>query len=149
MAYLCHASCEITGQAYSVGGGRVSRLFLGMTTGITEPDLSTEMIAERIDEIESTDELRHPLVGVIGGSARSTRRERARATGAALLEQGALHLARRGLRERLVPDHELLGDLPLRHPRRDQAVDHRVERRGRPPARAARPSPAARRSCRR
>ncbi len=56
VAYLCHASCEITGQAYSVGGGRVSRLFLGMTTGITEPDLSAEMIAERIGEIESTDE---------------------------------------------------------------------------------------------
>jgi NAD(P)-dependent dehydrogenase (short-subunit alcohol dehydrogenase family) len=56
VAYLCHASCEITGQAYSVGGGRVSRLFLGMTTGITEPDISAEMIAERIDEIESTDE---------------------------------------------------------------------------------------------
>ena len=56
VAYLCHASCEITGQAYSVGGGRVSRLFLGMTTGITEPDLSAEMIAERIAEIEDTDE---------------------------------------------------------------------------------------------
>jgi NAD(P)-dependent dehydrogenase (short-subunit alcohol dehydrogenase family) len=54
VAYLCHASCEITGQAYSVGGGRVSRLFLGMTTGITEPDLSAEMIAERIAEIEDT-----------------------------------------------------------------------------------------------
>jgi NAD(P)-dependent dehydrogenase (short-subunit alcohol dehydrogenase family) len=52
VAYLCHASCEITGQAYSVGGGRVSRLFLGMTTGITEPDLDAEMIAERIAEIE-------------------------------------------------------------------------------------------------
>jgi NAD(P)-dependent dehydrogenase (short-subunit alcohol dehydrogenase family) len=56
VAYLCHASCEITGQAYSVGGGRVSRLFLGMTTGITEPDLSAEMIAERIGEIEDTAE---------------------------------------------------------------------------------------------
>ena len=56
VAYLCHASCEITGQAYSVGGGRVSRLFLGMTTGITEPDLTAEMIAERIAEIEDTGE---------------------------------------------------------------------------------------------
>ena len=27
-----------------------------MTTGITEPDLSVEMIAERIGEIEDTDE---------------------------------------------------------------------------------------------
>src|SRR5690349_1118510 len=57
VAYLCHASCGITGQAYSVGGGRVSRLFLGMTTGITEPDLSAEMIAERIGEIEDTGEV--------------------------------------------------------------------------------------------
>ena len=56
VAYLCHSSCEITGQAYSVGGGRVSRLFLGMTTGITEPDLSAETIAERIAEIEDTEE---------------------------------------------------------------------------------------------
>jgi NAD(P)-dependent dehydrogenase (short-subunit alcohol dehydrogenase family) len=56
VAYLCHSSCEITGQAYSVGGGRVSRLFLGMTTGITEPDLSAEMIAARIGEIEDTSE---------------------------------------------------------------------------------------------
>jgi hypothetical protein len=56
VAYLCHSSCEITGQAYSVGGGRVSRLFLGMTTGITDPGLSAEMIADRIDEIEDTSE---------------------------------------------------------------------------------------------
>jgi NAD(P)-dependent dehydrogenase (short-subunit alcohol dehydrogenase family) len=52
VAYLCHESCAVTGQAYSVGGGRVSRLFLGMTTGITEPDLSAEMVAARIDEID-------------------------------------------------------------------------------------------------
>jgi NAD(P)-dependent dehydrogenase (short-subunit alcohol dehydrogenase family) len=52
VAYLCHESCAVTGQAYSVGGGRVSRLFVGMTTGITEPDLSAEMIAARIEEID-------------------------------------------------------------------------------------------------
>ncbi|HEU5307364.1 MAG TPA: SDR family NAD(P)-dependent oxidoreductase [Acidimicrobiia bacterium] len=52
VAYLCHESCAVTGQAYSVGGGRVSRLFLGMTTGITEADLSAEMIAARIEEID-------------------------------------------------------------------------------------------------
>jgi NAD(P)-dependent dehydrogenase (short-subunit alcohol dehydrogenase family) len=56
VAFLCHEACEISGQAYSVGGGRVSRLFLGMTTGITEPDLTAEMIAERIDEIEDLDD---------------------------------------------------------------------------------------------
>jgi NAD(P)-dependent dehydrogenase (short-subunit alcohol dehydrogenase family) len=56
VAYLCHESCAVSGQAYSVGGGRVSRLFLGMTTGITEPDLSAEMVAARIDEIDDPSE---------------------------------------------------------------------------------------------
>jgi NAD(P)-dependent dehydrogenase (short-subunit alcohol dehydrogenase family) len=56
VAYLAHESCEITGQAYSVGGGRVSRLFLGMTTGITDAGLSAEMIAARIAEIDDTGE---------------------------------------------------------------------------------------------
>jgi NAD(P)-dependent dehydrogenase (short-subunit alcohol dehydrogenase family) len=56
VAYLCHASCAVTGQAYSVGGGRVSRLFLGMTTGITDPDLTAEMVAERIGAIDDTGE---------------------------------------------------------------------------------------------
>src|SRR3954447_8326408 len=56
VAYLCHASCAVTGQAYSVGGGRVSRLFLGMTTGITDRDLTAEMVAERIGDIDDTGE---------------------------------------------------------------------------------------------
>ena len=56
VAYLCHASCGITGQAYRVGGGLVARLFLGVTTGITSPDLSAEMVAERIAEIDDPSE---------------------------------------------------------------------------------------------
>jgi NAD(P)-dependent dehydrogenase (short-subunit alcohol dehydrogenase family) len=56
VAYLSHASCEITGQAYSVSGGRVSRLFLGMTTGITDRRLTAEMIAARIEEIDDPEE---------------------------------------------------------------------------------------------
>jgi NAD(P)-dependent dehydrogenase (short-subunit alcohol dehydrogenase family) len=56
VAYLCHASCAVTGQAYSVGGGRVSRVFLGMTTGVTDPALTAETVADRIDEIDDTRE---------------------------------------------------------------------------------------------
>ena len=56
VAYLCHASCELTGRAYSVGGGRVSRLFLGMTTGVTDPALTAETVAARIDEIDDPGE---------------------------------------------------------------------------------------------
>ena len=56
VAYLGHTSCAVSGQAYSVGGGRVSRLFLGMTTGITEPDLTAESVAARIAEIDDPTE---------------------------------------------------------------------------------------------
>ncbi len=56
VAYLCHASCAVTGQAYSVGGGRVSRVFLGMTTGVTDSALTAETVADRIDEIDDTRE---------------------------------------------------------------------------------------------
>ena len=56
VAYLCHASCAVTGQAYSVGGGRVSRVFLGMTTGVTDSTLTAETVADRIDEIDDTRE---------------------------------------------------------------------------------------------
>ena len=115
VAYLCHASCEITGQAYSVGGGRVSRLFLGMTTGITEPDLTAEMIAERIAEIEDPARVRDPLV------SRRQRRRGARVRGRpAPCSSSRLRCT--------LPDavsgngssqmHELLGDLPLRRARR-------------------------------
>ncbi len=56
VAYLGHASCAVTGQAYSVGGGRVSRVFLGMTTGVTDPALTAEMVADRIGEIDDPGE---------------------------------------------------------------------------------------------
>jgi NAD(P)-dependent dehydrogenase (short-subunit alcohol dehydrogenase family) len=52
VAYLCHESCSTTGHAYSVGGGRVSRLFLATTTGITDPELTAEKIASRIGDID-------------------------------------------------------------------------------------------------
>ena len=121
VAYLCHASCAVTGQAYSVGGGRVSRVFLGMTTGVTDPTLDRGDGRRPHRRDRRHRRVRHPLV----------RRAATRPCAAAprrALEQRALHLARGGLREQLVPDHELLGDLPLRGAGRDQTVDHRVER---------------------
>lgn len=56
VAYLAHEECRVSGHVYSVGGGRVSRVFLGMTTGITDPALSAERVAAAIDVIDDAAE---------------------------------------------------------------------------------------------
>jgi NAD(P)-dependent dehydrogenase (short-subunit alcohol dehydrogenase family) len=55
VAYLAHESCDRTGAVYSVGGGRVARVFLGVTPGVVEPGLTAESIAASIDRIDDTD----------------------------------------------------------------------------------------------
>jgi NAD(P)-dependent dehydrogenase (short-subunit alcohol dehydrogenase family) len=55
VAFLAHASCERNGSIYSVGGGRVARVFLGVTEGIVDPDLTAESIAASIDQIDDTE----------------------------------------------------------------------------------------------
>jgi NAD(P)-dependent dehydrogenase (short-subunit alcohol dehydrogenase family) len=55
VAYLAHESCDHNGTIYSVGGGRVARVFLGVTQGIVDPELTAESIAASIDEIDETE----------------------------------------------------------------------------------------------
>ncbi len=42
VAYLAHADCPVSGEIYTVGGGQVSRFFIGRTTGYYNPALSVE-----------------------------------------------------------------------------------------------------------
>jgi NAD(P)-dependent dehydrogenase (short-subunit alcohol dehydrogenase family) len=49
--YLAHESCAVTGEVYSCGGGRVARVFTGVTQGIMDAELSVESVAERLSEI--------------------------------------------------------------------------------------------------
>ena len=51
VAYLAHESCEVTGEVYSCGGGRVARMFVGVTPGIVDDALSVETVAEKLAEI--------------------------------------------------------------------------------------------------
>jgi NAD(P)-dependent dehydrogenase (short-subunit alcohol dehydrogenase family) len=51
VAYLAHEDCPVTGEVYSCGGGRVARIFIGVTRGITDPDLTVETVRDRFDEI--------------------------------------------------------------------------------------------------
>lgn len=54
--YLAHESCDRNGNFYSVGAGKVSRVFIGSTAGIEDPKLTPEAVAEAIDEIDATTE---------------------------------------------------------------------------------------------
>jgi NAD(P)-dependent dehydrogenase (short-subunit alcohol dehydrogenase family) len=56
VVYLAHESCDRNGHFYSVGAGRVSRVFIGSTTGIEDPELSPESVAAAIETIDAIDD---------------------------------------------------------------------------------------------
>jgi NAD(P)-dependent dehydrogenase (short-subunit alcohol dehydrogenase family) len=51
VTYLVHESCPVSGEVYSVGGGRVARVFIGVTPGYTDPELSPESVRDHFDQI--------------------------------------------------------------------------------------------------
>jgi NAD(P)-dependent dehydrogenase (short-subunit alcohol dehydrogenase family) len=51
VAFLAHRSCELSGHAFSVGGGHVAAVLITETRGITETDLSAESVRDRMPEI--------------------------------------------------------------------------------------------------
>jgi NAD(P)-dependent dehydrogenase (short-subunit alcohol dehydrogenase family) len=52
VVYLAHESCDRNGHFYSVGAGKVSRVFIGSTDGIEDPSLTPESVAKSIDQID-------------------------------------------------------------------------------------------------
>jgi NAD(P)-dependent dehydrogenase (short-subunit alcohol dehydrogenase family) len=51
VAYLAHEDVPVSGEIYTVGGGRVARFFIGMTTGYYNPKLSPEDVRDNLAEI--------------------------------------------------------------------------------------------------
>jgi NAD(P)-dependent dehydrogenase (short-subunit alcohol dehydrogenase family) len=51
VAFLVHEDVPVSGELYSVGGGRVARVFLGVTKGIVDHELTPETVRDRFDEI--------------------------------------------------------------------------------------------------
>ncbi|MDZ7675885.1 MAG: SDR family oxidoreductase [Acidimicrobiales bacterium] len=49
--YLASEDCDVTGEIYTCGGGHVARVFIGVTPGFTDTDLSVESIAENLGTI--------------------------------------------------------------------------------------------------
>jgi len=55
VAWLSHEDCDVSGEIYSVGGGRVARVFIGETQGYYKPDISLEDIRDNWEQIRNTD----------------------------------------------------------------------------------------------
>jgi NAD(P)-dependent dehydrogenase (short-subunit alcohol dehydrogenase family) len=51
VAFLSHEDCPVTGQLFSVGGGRVAQVFLGETNGYYNPALTPEDVQQNWDVI--------------------------------------------------------------------------------------------------
>ena len=53
---LAHAECSVSGEIYTVGGGQVSRFFIGRTKGYYNPSLTVEDVRTHFDEIRDPTE---------------------------------------------------------------------------------------------
>lgn len=51
VGYLVHEDCPVSGEIYSVAGGRVARFFIGMTEGWYKADHSVEDVRDAFDQI--------------------------------------------------------------------------------------------------
>ena len=61
VVWLCHSSCTVSGESFSVGGGRAARVALAETRGVRVDDHAPESWAVQFDELMSLDEVVFPL----------------------------------------------------------------------------------------
>lgn len=55
VAWLAHEDCPVTGEIFSAAGGRIARMFIGLTQGFYSPTLTLEDVRDHFDEIRSED----------------------------------------------------------------------------------------------
>ena len=55
VAWLVHEDCPVTGEIYSAAGGRIARMFIGLTEGYYNPELTLEDVRDNFDKIRSED----------------------------------------------------------------------------------------------
>src|SRR5690606_11722258 len=53
VAFLAHEDCDVSGEIYSAAGGRIARMFIGLTHGYYTPELTVEDVRDHWDEIRS------------------------------------------------------------------------------------------------
>ncbi len=55
VAWLVHEDCPVTGEIYSAAGGRIARMFIGLTEGYYNPALTLEDVRDHFEQIRSED----------------------------------------------------------------------------------------------
>lgn len=55
VAYLAHEECPVSGEVYSVGGGRAARIFIAETQGYFNAKLSIEDVRDNFEKIRDED----------------------------------------------------------------------------------------------
>jgi NAD(P)-dependent dehydrogenase (short-subunit alcohol dehydrogenase family) len=55
VAWLAHEDCPVTGEIYSAAGGRIARMFVGLTQGYYNPALTVEDVRDHFAEIRAED----------------------------------------------------------------------------------------------
>jgi len=60
VAFLAHEECPVSGQLFSVGGGRVAHVFLGETNGYYSPTLTPEDVQNNWETITACDNFSVP-----------------------------------------------------------------------------------------
>lgn len=53
VAFLAHEDCPVSGEVYSVGGGRVARVFIGETPGYFNANLTLEDVRNNFEQIRN------------------------------------------------------------------------------------------------
>lgn len=68
VGWISHQSCEVSGEIFTAGGGRVARVFLAETQGYFNPDQSTESVRDHWTEIirENGYKVPHDLTESLG-----------------------------------------------------------------------------------
>jgi NAD(P)-dependent dehydrogenase (short-subunit alcohol dehydrogenase family) len=61
VTWLAHEDCDVTGECYSAGGGRVARYFTGLTEGYFTEGLTPEHVRDNLDTIRRRDGYTVPL----------------------------------------------------------------------------------------
>jgi hypothetical protein len=71
VTYLCHESCPVSGEVLRASGGHVARVFVGITDGHRNPELTAEDVRAQLDVILDTSAFSIPGSATVGLQVRS------------------------------------------------------------------------------
>ncbi|MBB4660643.1 SDR family NAD(P)-dependent oxidoreductase [Conexibacter arvalis] len=55
VAALLHDDCPLSGETFSVGGGRIARVFVGETPGVSDVEPTAERVLAQLDDVTDTE----------------------------------------------------------------------------------------------